>query len=347
MVREISLPDGSPAWLVTRYADVRAGLADPRLSLDKRNSAGGYAGFSLPPRLDANLLNMDDPDHARIRRVVGPAFSPRRVLALRPALASLAGSFSFDGPFDVVADYATPLSLAVIGELLGVSRDDLSRLRSSTTALMGGSPDAAAAIEAFLVELISLRRAQPGDDLLSAMIAAPLSPDELTSLAFLTIFAGYENSINLIANCVLLLLERPAILAAVRGDEELLRAAVDETLRFEPPAPVSIRRFATAELTFGDVTVPAGATVLLGIAAANRDPAVFDAPDEFRLRRPAAPHLALGHGPHHCLGAALAVVSATEAVGALLARHPGLTLRSSRWRPSLRTRSLEMLLVSP
>ncbi|GGM30405.1 cytochrome P450 [Dactylosporangium sucinum] len=346
-MHRIALPDGSPAWLVTRYEDVRAGLADPRLSLDKRHSGGGWSGFSLPPRLDANLLNMDDPDHARIRRVVAPAFSPRRVLALRPALASLAGSFTFDGPFDVVADYATPLSIAVIGELLGVAGADVERLRGSTTALMAGAPDAAAAIEGFLVELIARRRGAPGDDLLSAMIAAPLSSDELTSLAFLTIFAGYENSINLIANCLLLLLQRPALLAEARADEELLRAAVDETLRFEPPAPVSIRRFATTDLVFGDVTVPKGATVLLGIAAANRDPAVVEDPDEFRLRRPSAPHLALGHGPHHCLGAALAVVTATEAVGSLLARHPGLTLRSSQWRPSFRTRSIESLLVEP
>jgi cytochrome P450 len=358
----VTLPDGSPVWLLTRYEDVRAALADPRLSLDKRNSAGGWAGFSLPPRLDANLLNMDAPGHTRIRRLVAPAFTPRRVEVLRPRLERTANDLldrlAADAEADLVAAYATPLSVAAICDLLGLPDADVDRMRGWTNTLMSPPPDdpraparAVLAIEQFLVELIRRKRTEPGDDLLTAMIEATLSEEELTSLAFLTIFAGYENSINLIANCVLALLQHPHLLARVREDADLLRAAVDETLRHEPAAQLSIRRFAREDLVYGPATIPKGATVLLSLAAANRDPAVVEDPDEFRLRRPSAPHLGLGFGPHHCLGAALAILEAEVAVGELLRRFPRLALAESpaespAWRRSFRSRSLASLRVA-
>ncbi|MEU7870118.1 cytochrome P450 [Dactylosporangium sp. NPDC049140] len=356
----VTLPDGSPVWLLTRYEDVRAALADPRLSLDKRNSTGGWAGFSLPPRLDANLLNMDAPDHSRIRRLVAPAFTPRRVEALRPGIERTANDLldrlAADAGTDLVAEYATPLSVAAICDLLGLADADVDRMRAWTNTLLSPPPDdpkaaarAVMAIEQFLVELIRRKREEPAGDLLSTMITARdegdrLSEEELTSLAFLTIFAGYENSINLIANCVLALVRHPDLLDGVRTDAELRRAAIDETLRHEPAAQLSIRRFAREDLTYGAVTVPAGATVLLSLAAANRDPSVVEAPDEFRLRRPSAPHLGLGYGPHHCLGAALAVLEADVAVGELLRRFPRPILAEPPvWRRSFRSRSLPAL----
>ncbi|MGI5247361.1 cytochrome P450 family protein [Dactylosporangium sp. CA-139066] len=362
----VVLPDGSPVWLLTRYEDVRAALADPRLSLDKRNSAGGWAGFSLPPRLDANLLNMDAPDHTRIRRLVAPAFTPRRVEALRPSIERTANELldrlAADAEADLVTGYATPLSVATICELLGLPEDEADRMRAWTNTLMLPPADdpkaparAVVAIEQFLVELIRRKRAEPTDDLLNAMITARdagdrLSEEELTSLAFLTIFAGYENSINLIANCVLALLHRPHLIERVREDADLRRAAIDETLRYEPAAQQAIRRFALEDLTYGDVTVPRGATVLLSLLAANRDPSVVADPDEFRLRRPSAPHLGLGYGPHHCLGAALAILEADVAVGELLRRHPRLTLAEPaggpEWRRSFRSRCLATLRVA-
>ena len=361
---ELTLPDGSPVWLLTRYEDVRAALADPRLSLDKRNSAGGWAGFSLPPRLDANLLNMDAPDHTRIRRLVAPAFTPRRVEALRPAIERTANDLldRLAADADLVTDYATPLSIATICELLGLPDADVDQMRAWTNTLMSPPPDdpkaparAVMAIEQFLVDLIRGKRAEPTDDLLTAMITAHddgdrLSEAELTSLAFLTIFAGYENSINLIGNCVLALLRRPELLDDVRDDADLRRAAIDETLRHEPAAQLSIRRFARQDLRYGVATIPKGATVLLSLAAANRDPSVVVEPDEFRLRRPSAPHLGLGYGPHHCLGAALAILGADVAVGELLRRYPRLTLAEPEggpaWRRSFRSRSLESLRVA-
>ncbi|WP_432835287.1 cytochrome P450 family protein [Dactylosporangium sp. CA-092794] len=382
----LTLPDGSPVWLLTRYADVRAALADPRLSLDKRNSAGGWAGFSLPPRLDANLLNMDAPDHTRIRRLVAPVFTPRRVEALRPRIERTANDLldrlaAADTDADLVSGYATPLSIATICDVLGLPDADVDQMRAWTNTLMSPPPDdpkaparAVMAIERFLVDLIHRKRAEisrkgaerssgeagrasgeAGDDLLTAMITARdaddrLSEEELTSLAFLTLFAGYENSINLIGNCVLALLRHPHLLDDVRDDAGLRRAAIDETLRHEPAAQLSIRRFAREDLAYGPVTIPKGATVLLSLAAANRDPSVVDDPDAFRLRRPSAPHLGLGHGPHHCLGAALAILETDVAVGELLRRHPRLTLAEPSggpaWRRSFRSRSLSALRVA-
>jgi cytochrome P450 len=242
----------------------------------------------------------------------------------------------------------------VICDLLGVPDADRPHLRTWTAGMLGGSADAVAAFETYLRGLIATKRTTPADDLITAMVAARdeddrLSEDELTSLAFLTLLAGYENSVNLIGNCILLLLQRPRLLAEVRADERLRRAAVEETLRFEPPAILALRRFARESLTYGDVTIPAGATVLLSLAAANRDPAAVEDPDEFRLRVPPAPHVGLGYGPHYCFGAALALLSAEVAAGTLLEQFPQVTLADPAappaWRSSMRTRALSELPV--
>ncbi|WP_432989858.1 cytochrome P450 family protein [Dactylosporangium sp. CA-233914] len=362
----VTLPDGAQVWLLTRYHDVRAGLADPRLSLDKRHAEGSWRGFALPPRLDANLLNMDAPDHTRLRRLAAQAFTARRVEALRPRVDALAAQLLDQhgdaATIELIGQYAAPLSIAVISELLGVPPADQRQLRAWTNALANPAPEhrraageAVLAIERFLVELIRHKRANPGDDLMTSMITARdrddrLSEDELTALAFLTIFAGYENATNLIANCIFLLLRHPAALRQVRDSPDRLRAAVEETLRYEPPAPVSIRRFTRENLPVADVVVPARSTVLLGLAAANRDPDVFEEPDSFQIRPDAPPHVSLGFGPHHCLGAALARLEAEVAVGTLLDRYARLDIDASdghpAWRPSLRTRTLTALPVS-
>jgi len=221
-----------------------------------------------------------------------------------------------------------------------------AEFRAWSTAILLSETDPRAGAKAigelttFLVELIAAKRREPADDLLSALIAArddgdTLSEDELTSLAFLILVAGYENSVNLIANGVLRLLRRPEELAAARAGNGALDAMLEEILRDEPPAPLAFRRFPTEDITIAGVQIPTGATVLLGIAAANRDPA-----------RPAndVAHLSFGHGIHYCVGAPLARLEAHVAIGTLLRRLPGLTLavppERLRWRPSVRTRSL-------
>ncbi|GAA4695463.1 cytochrome P450 [Phytohabitans rumicis] len=356
------MPDGAAAWVVSGYGSVRLALADPRLSLDKRY-ATGWVGFRLPPALDANLLNMDPPEHTRIRALVSQAFTPKRVQAMRPRVQRIADglldALPPGGPVDLIATFAEPLPIAVIGELFDVPADDRVRLRGWTNALLlGGREEAGAAvqaIQAFFVELIARRRAAPGDDLLSAMVAARdegdrLSEDELTSLAFLVLFAGYENTVNLIGNGVLALLRAPEQLAALRADPGLLPSAIDEFLRYDPSAPVSMRRFPTEDLTIDGVTVPKGETVLLELAAANRDPERFADPDALDLARADNPHLTFGHGVHYCLGAPLARLEGQVAIGTLLRRCPDLALAvpydELRWRPTFRTHGLVELPVN-
>ncbi|MGW4880844.1 cytochrome P450 family protein [Streptomyces sp. NPDC004262] len=358
--------DGLPAWLVTRYDDVRQALADPRLSLDKAHAKpGGYRGLALPPALDANLLNMDPPDHTRIRRLVSQAFTPRRIARLREPVRrtadALLDAVAPLGRADLIADYAAPLPIAVICELLGVAEDDRPDFRSWTDALVvpdparpDGARKAVRALLAYFAGLLARKRAEPADDLLSALIAVRdeedrLSEDELMSLAFLILFAGYENTVHLIGNAVLALLVDPPQLAALRADPARTGAAVEELLRYDGPVPLAIRRFPTEDVTIGGVAVPAGETVLLSLAAAHRDPRRFPEPDRLDLGRDGAGHLALGHGIHYCIGAPLARLEAEIALTALLERLPGLALDvpvdALRHRPSMRTRGLLALPV--
>ncbi|MFL5994478.1 MAG: cytochrome P450 [Streptomyces sp.] len=365
-VHRIAGPDGTPAWIVTRYDDVRAALADPRLSLDKRYAtAGTYKGFSLPPALDANLLNMDPPDHTRIRRLVGRAFTPRRIERLRGPIRRTADrlldALGSHGTTDLIASYAAPLPITVICDLLGIPDEHRLDFRVWTDTLVAPDPAAgpAAAKEAvmamlgFFTRLLADKRREPADDLLSDLIAVRdegdrLSEDELMSLAFLILFAGYENTVQLIGNAVLALFQHPAQLDALRKDPARLPAAVEEFLRYEGPALLAIRRFPVEEVTIGGVTIPAGETVWVSPSAANRDPERFPDPDRLDLARDASGHLALGHGIHYCLGAPLARAETEIALAALLERFPDLALAepTPRWRNSLRARGLLALQVS-
>ncbi|MDX3215424.1 cytochrome P450 [Streptomyces sp. ME02-6991-2B] len=365
-VHRVTGTDGRPAWVVTRYEDVRRALADPMLSLDKRNALpGNYAGFALPPALDANLLNMDPPDHTRIRRLVSQAFTPRRVADLREPVrrtaAELLDAVAPDGRADLIAAYAAPLPITVICELLGVAPGDRRDFRGWTDALVAPDParpsaakEAVAAMLAYFGQLVARKRAHPEDDLLSAMIAARddedrLSEDELMSLTFLILFAGYENTVQLIGNAVLALLTHPEQLAALRAEPDRAAAAVEELTRWDGPAPLAIRRFPLQDVAIGGVTVPAGQTVLLSLAAANRDPARFPEPDRLDLGRADTGHLGLGHGIHYCLGAPLARLETEVALVELLTRFPELALDADpaelRWRPSMRSRGLLALPV--
>jgi len=366
-VHRASTPDGLQVWVVTRYSDVRAGLADPRLSLSKKHaSPDGYRGFSLPPVLDANLLNLDPPDHTRLRKLVAKAFTPARMQSLRPVIEkhaeALLDAIADRGHGDLIEQFAAPLPLTVIGDLLGVPAGPRADFRRWTSALIAPDPsepsrgrEAVSGIVRLLAGLIATRRASPGDDLLSAMIAArdehdQLSEDELLSLAFLILWAGYENSIHLIGNSILALLTSPQLTAGLPADEPLPGPAIEELIRFAAPSPYAIRRFATEDLTIGDVRIPAGDTVLLCLASANRDPGHFTDPGALDLARAANPHLGFGLGIHYCIGAPLARTETGIAISSLLRRFPGLTLAVKpdelRWRPSFRSRGLLELPVT-
>ncbi|WP_063731132.1 cytochrome P450 family protein [Streptomyces sp. RTd22] len=371
-VHRIAGTDGRPAWLVTRYDDVRRAFADPRLSLDKRHAApGNYSGFSLPPALDTNLLNMDPPDHTRVRRLVVKAFTPGRVEKLREPVRRVAGelldAIEAEGRADLLAAYAGQLPIIVICDLLGVPEGDRRDFRAWSDALITpdparpqGAKEAVGAMLRFYTGLIAKKRAEPGDDLLSDLIrvrddetdggADRLSEDELTSLAFLILLAGYENTVHLIANSVLSLLDHPEFLKELREDPARIPAAFDELARYEAPAPLAIRRFPREDIEIGGVTIPAGETVLLSVASAHRDPAHFQDPDALNPHIGRSGHLALGHGIHYCLGAPLARMETDIALATLLSRFPGLRLEvpreELRWRPTIRARGLISLPVT-
>jgi len=362
-VHPIVAPDGSPAWLVTRYADVQAGLGDARLSLSKAHAAPGrYRGFELPPALDANLLNMDPPDHTRLRRLAGKAFTARRIEEMRPALEHAAGALADDldarERVDLVNEFATPFAVGVISELLGVPDVSRADFRTWTHAVLGadatreGIRATVREMYAFFVALLAAKRADPGPDLLSALIAARehedrLSEEELTSLAFLLLFAGYENSANLIAGSLLAALSDDALRESVVADPDTVTELVDEVARHMSPALLAIRRFPIVDVELGGVRIPAGDTVFLSIAAANRDPRRYPQPDRVDLERAdPARHLSFGQGIHYCIGAPLARLEAQVAVRTILTRFPAARQYApTTWQPSVRVRGLAALPV--
>ncbi|KAB8163798.1 cytochrome P450 [Streptomyces sp. 3MP-14] len=357
-IHHVALPDGSPVWLVTRDADVRPLLADPRLSVSKRHARTRWAGFALPPELDANLLNMDGGDHLRLRRLVSHGFTPRRVAALRGAIESAAASCAGALTTDLVAEFSTPLPLTVMSDLFEVPEAD-RRPFAGWISTMLAPPSARAAAEAlagvhrFLLELVAERRAAPRDDLLSTLIAARdeddrLSEEELVSLAFLLLGAGIENVQHTLSAGLLALSEEPEQLAALQAEPGLLPGAVEEFLRHGHPNLVALRRFATEPLEIAGTTVPRGDTVLLGLASANRDPRRHRDPDRFDIRRPdPAAHLALGQGVHYCLGAPLARLELTVTLSTLLPRLRPHCFTDPAWSTSFRSHALSQLRLAP
>ncbi len=356
-VHRATLPDGARVWLISRHEDVKRLLADPRLALNKRNSRAGYQGFGLPPALDANLLNLDGADHARLRRLVTAAFTARRTDQLRERIETtsnaLIDALPAHGEADMVAAYAAPLPIAVICDLLGVPADEGASLRGRTQVLLSpgkfGPADLAATIGQIvklLSSLIAAKRDQPADDLLTAMIAARdgedrLSEDELLSLAFLILFAGYENSVHLISAATARTLAQPDLAAAIRAEPsphtERMSQLVEQFLRYDQPAATAMRRFPTEDVAVGETVIPAGDTVLLAVAAANHDPA-------------ADGHLSFGHGVHYCLGAPLARLETRIALWTLLHRLPGLALATPYadlpWKSDHRQHALTALPVT-
>ncbi|MFC5804168.1 cytochrome P450 family protein [Streptomyces formicae] len=358
-VRRAVIAGGLDAWLVTRYEDGLAALSDPRLSSDVRDASDPRLMQQLPETeresMLSNMLRSDPPDHTRLRRLVSKAFTARRVGELRPRIQEitdrLLDAVVPDGRAELVADFALPLPVTVISELLGVPMDDRYDFQRWTDdMLLRGAemPDPAVVNEAwqrmraYLTKLLENKRARPGDDLLSALITARdeeqrLNEDELIAMTFLLLVAGYITTVNLIGGGIATLLANPRQLELLRGDPELLPGAIEEFLRFDGPVSPGIARFAREEVEIAGVTVPRGATVLIASAIADRDPARFTDPDRLDITRQDNAHLAFGHGIHYCLGAPLARLEGQIAIGTALRRLPGLALAvppgELRWRP--------------
>jgi cytochrome P450 len=365
-VRPVVMPDGRPGWLVTTYDDARALLADPRL----RKEAGGLVKL-LPPGLEgpfispllANMLFADPPDHTRLRRLVSKAFTSRAIERLRPRIERAADELLTDllgdGRADLVAGYALPLPIIVICELLGVPPQDRAAFRQWTLGFVTDIAPAEMAringeMTAYLRDLVAAKTESPADDLLSELALVTdeggrLSPQEILSMAFLLLTAGFETTVNLIANGMLALLRHPEQMAQLRSDPSLLAGAVEEFLRYDGPVHTATLRFTAEPVTVGKTEIPAGQLVYISVLAANRDAARFARADQLDITRESGRHLSFGHGIHHCIGAPLARLEGEIAIGRLLARFSGLRLDADpatlRWHGSVLMHGLHSLPV--
>ena len=366
-VHQVRRPDGSRFWLVVGFEEGRGALADPRLT--KSPAAVGQVD-ELNAVPGPHVLALDPPDHTRLRKLVAPEFTARRVESLRPRIQritdELLDAMLPAGQGDLVDGLAFPLPIIVICELLGVPHADRDVFRAWTNEIVSPTNSTSAresivALCAYLDELIEAKRAgEPADDLLSSLLRARaedgdrLSADELRGWAYVLLIAGHETTVNLISNAVRTLLDHPVQLAALRADFGLLDGAIEETLRYEGPVETSTLRFTREPVSFGDTEIPAAEMVLVGLASADRDPARFPDPDTFDIRRSTAPgrsqsHLAFGHGVHFCLGAPLARLEARIALRTLLERCPDLVLDPDaepyQWLPGLLIRGVRRLPV--
>jgi cytochrome P450 len=379
-VARVRMPGYGPAWIVTRYADVRTVLADPRLARDvHRWPGGGQSRPSEATGVYAHMLHADPPGHTRMRRLVQKAFTPRRA-ALRPRAEEIAAELLEEmaaqgDVVDLLDAYARPLPIRVICELLGIPAADRAWIAATVAAYDQSAEHERVELElaAYFTQLIDARCAEPRDDLVSALILVGddtddtgdtdgagdtdaaegavdrLTGEELVSTVFLLVMAGFDTTANLIASGTLALATHPGEAARLREDPSLLPAAVEELLRFTSPVNHVNDRFTTHDVPVGDVVIPAGQWVFPAISFANRDPDRFPDPDRLDLGRDTGGHVAFGHGIHHCLGAPLARMEAEVALGALSARFPGLSLaidpRELRWRTVSLMNGLESLPV--
>ncbi|HEY0225515.1 MAG TPA: cytochrome P450 [Mycobacterium sp.] len=353
-------------------ASDRSKSALARAEVESQTQALTEAGVVLPPPVPPGFLFLDPPDHTRMRKLVSKAFAPRVVSALQPEITALVDGLldqiAERGRFDVVEDFAYPLPVAVICRLLGVPIEDEPQFNHASALLaqsldpfvaFTGSPSdgmeqrmqAGLGLRKYLHELIERRRAQPGDDLMSALIAVEESGDQLTeeeivSTCVLLLVAGHETTVNLIGNAILAMLRERSQWAALGADAARAPAVIEETLRYDPPVQL-IARFAADDMTAGGVEIAGGDVMILLLAAAHRDAAEFDRPDVFDPNREVLRHLGFGRGAHYCLGAPLARLEAGTALSALSARFPRARLDSEpQYKANVTLRGLSTLTVT-
>ncbi|MFG1998709.1 cytochrome P450 [Spirillospora sp. NPDC048911] len=364
-------------WVITRYADVSGLLRDRRLGRTYLH-VGGHEEFGREPEAEflrpfwdlvrAGMLDVEPPTHTRLRRLVSKAFTARMVEGLRPMVRGLAeelaGAFVAKGGGDLLAEVAEPLPVNVIAEMLGVPAADRHLLRPWSADICGmyelnPSEDAQrtavrAAVEfsGYLRELARDRKANPRDDLISALAQVVdegdrLTEDELIGTCVLLLNAGHEATVNTTGNGWWSLFRNPGELARIRADRSLIPTAVEELMRYDTSAPM-FERWVLEDIQVAGVDIPRGSEVALQFASANRDPEVFAEPGRFDAGRDPNPHITFGLGIHYCLGAPLARIELNESYGALLRLAPDLKLVTEpEWKPGFVLRGLESLYVEP
>lgn len=368
------LPDKTktPVWLLTRYEDVFTLLKDERFPKNRRSALTPEQIRRLPwvppmfRPLERNMLDLDQPDHTRLRALVHKAFTPRLVEQMRERVQTLADELlervARRNEMDLINDYALPLPMTIITEILGVPTEDRHKFHKWSKAVVSlSSPNVTVKVIPpvwmfirYLRRFFKVRRVDPQDDLASALIQAEeagdkLSEDELLAMVFLLLIAGHETTVNLIASGTLALLEHPDQMEKLRGEPTLIKTAIEELLRYTAPVFMSTERYAREDVTLHGVRIPRGEMTFGVIGSANRDETVFQNPDQLDITREPNKHLSFGQGIHFCLGAPLARMEAQIAINTLLRRMPDLRLKVSpdslRWRPSMILRGLDTLPV--
>jgi len=371
-VYRTTLSDKTVVWLITRYDDVNALLRDGRFTKNRRSALTKEQLRKLPwtppmfRPLERNMLDLDPPDHTRLRSLVHKAFTPSLVEQMRSRTQNISDELLDRivslGEMDLIGNFALPLPMTIITEMLGVptkDHDKFHRWSKAVVSLTSPSPTlrvipAVWKFIRYLRQFFKLRRRDPQDDLVSALIKAEeagdkLNENELLAMVFLLLIAGHETTVNLIGNGTLALLENPNEMSKLRSQPSLVKGAVEELLRYTSPVLMTTERYARENAMIHGVTIPRGEMTLGVIGSANRDETVFDNPDELHITRDPNKHLSFGQGIHFCLGAPLARMEAQIAFTTLLRRLPDLRLKNSphslRWRPSMILRGLASLPV--
>ncbi len=370
-VYSVRLPDKQIAWLVTRYDDVVSVLKDERFAKDRWKALTPKQVAKLPwiPEkfmpLSRNMLDLDAPDHTRLRSLVHKAFTPRLVENMRKQVQRLTeellDAVQSRGKVDLIRDYALPLPTTVISQMLGIPERDRNRFHRWSSVIVSSTSSKFGMLKAipnvlsfmrYIRKLIELRRSHPADDLLTALVQAEetgdqMSPDELLAMVFLLLVAGHETTVNLIGNGTLALLEFPDQMEKLRNDPGMIKSAVEELLRFHSPLETATERFAREDLNLAGVAIPHGSLVYAVLASANRDKSQFENADQLDLARANNKHVSFGLGAHYCLGAPLARLEAQIAINTLLRRLPQIRLaiphQKLQWRKGLVLRGLEAL----
>ena len=370
-VFRVELPTRQPAWLITRYDDVAASLKDERFVKDRGNALSPQQAGKQPwvpdlfKPLARNMLDVDAPDHTRLRQLVHKAFTPGLVERLRDRVQVLTEELIVEaerrGRMDLIADYALPIPATIIAEVLGVPASDRHRFHRWSRVIVASNPSGWSMVRAipsaiaflrYIRKLVQDRRASPRDDLVTALVQAEeggarLDEDELVSMIFLLLIAGHETTVNLIGNGMLALLRHPDQMKRLRDEPGLIKVAVEELLRFDGPLETATERYAREDVEVAGTMIRRGELVYAVLGSANRDERQFADPDRLDISREPNKHLAFGLGVHYCLGAPLARLEGQIAVGALVRRFPNIrmTRRPLRWRRGLVLRGLRALPV--
>ncbi|MEU2252814.1 cytochrome P450 [Nocardia xishanensis] len=355
-VSPMVFPDGHEGWLVTGYDVVRKLMADTRFS-SRQDIGIVHAAYETPgmpvptepsPQIPGLFIAMDPPDHTRLRRKLTGAFTVRRMKQLEEHIIDIAERqldrmASLTPPVDLVKEFALPVPSLVICELLGVPYADRETFQVNSAQFLVRDQSleekmaAYGAMTAYLAELVTGKRAEPGDDLLSDLARDDdLSIEELVGIAFLLLLAGHETTANMLALGTFALLEHPEQLAELRADSDLVPDAVEELMRYLSVADI-FYRYATDDIELGGETIGKGSTVVVSLLAANRDPLRFDNPDTLDIHRKARGHLSFGHGVHQCLGQQLARIEMRAGFAGLLRRFPTLELAIPAGEVKLKT----------